>query len=194
MKLLVSLLFAFAIQHCAIAQDSLRTIEPASVMIDTAPKHSPRRAALLSTILPGAGQVYNRSYWKVPVIYAGLATLIYLNRDYNSVYRTYQSAYNAYRQPFIDKNQTVPEGLITIDGANYTSSSVMAARDQVRRYRDLSFMGACLVYLLNIVDASVDAYFFEYDMSDNLSLRLDTQPWYVANQYGAVVRCSIQIK
>lgn len=181
-------------QQLIVAQDSLRTIEPASVMIDSTPKHSPRRAALLSAVLPGAGQVYNHSYWKVPVIYAGLATLIYLNRDYNSFYRKYQSAYNAYRQPYLDQNKTVPEGVITIDGANYTSSSVVAARDQVRRYRDLTFMGACVVYLLNIVDASVDAYFFEYDMSDNLSLHLDTQPLYVQNQYGVMVRCTLHIR
>lgn len=178
-------------------QDSVRALEPApTVVLDSTQKHSPRRAALLSTILPGAGQIYNRSYWKVPVIYAGFGVLIYLNRSYNTLYDKYSGAYNHYRQPYLDNGiTTVPEtGLITIDGAQYSPSSVMAARDQVRKYRDLAFMGACILYLMNIVDASVDAYFYDYDMSDNLALHIEPQPLVIGNQSGMMVTCRFTLK
>lgn len=126
--------------------------------------HSPVKATVYSALLPGAGQVYNRKYWKVPVIYAAFAGLGYLAKWNDDRYDTYRTAYR-YR---IDGN---PE---TIDNFTdvYSDTDLKLLRDYYRRNRDLSLIFAGLVYVLNIVDASVDAHLFYFDVSDNLSMNI----------------------
>ncbi len=126
--------------------------------------HSPIKASLFSAILPGAGQVYNRKYWKIPVIYGAFAGLGYLAKWNNERYQIYRKAYR-FR---IDGNPLTTD---EFEG-RYSDSDLKLIRDYYRRNRDLSLIFATLVYVLNIVDASVDAHLFYFDVSDNLSMQL----------------------
>jgi hypothetical protein len=109
--------------------------------------HSVRKATLLSTILPGSGQVYNKKYWKVPLVYSALgATAYYIN--YNN--KNYKQYNNALIRRF-DTDST--NELLT----EISNDNLRILSDGFRRNRDLSFAAATIVYVLNIIDAHVDA-------------------------------------
>ncbi len=140
--------------HCSNAQNTDSLVR----------SHSPAKASVYSAILPGAGQVYNRKYWKVPVIYAAFAGLGYLAKWNDDRYDTYRTAYR-FR---VDGNPETVDGFTEV----YSDNDLKLLRDYYRRNRDLSLIFAGLVYVLNIVDASVDAHLFYFDVSDNLSLNI----------------------
>jgi hypothetical protein len=122
---------------------------------------SPRKASLFSAILPGLGQAYNRSYWKVPIIYAALGGLGYLTLDNHQQYQLYRKEL-IYRIDNPNQRKDFPQ----LEAANLTTQ-----KEIFRRYRDLSGLGFILVYAANIIEANVDAQLMTYDMSDNLSLK-----------------------
>ena len=129
----------------------------------TARVHSVRKATILSTILPGAGQVYNRKYWKVPLVYAALgATVYYIN--YNN------KNYKQYNDALIKRydNDSTNELFTEISNDNLRILS-----DGYRRNRDLSFAAATIVYVLNIIDAHVDAHLYTFNVSDDLTLKVE---------------------
>lgn len=124
--------------------------------------HSPRKATLLSMALPGAGQFYNKKYWKIPVIYAGFAGMGYLVHFNNSRYQLYKKAYIL----------RVDDDPATIDEFvdQYSQDDLQTLKSFYRRNRDLSYIVAGLIYVLNIIDASVDAHLFYFNVNDDLSL------------------------
>ena len=139
-------------------------------------KHRANRAAILSAVVPGAGQIYNKSYWKVPVLYGGFAALIYFIDFNNKNYRTFKSAY-LFRT---DADST------TIDNyPGYTDDDLLVRKDYYRRNRDFCYILAGVVYVLNIIDAYVDAHLKDFDVSDDLSLR--THPYLNIDQNGTPV-------
>ena len=127
----------------------------------------PKRAGLYSAILPGAGQVYTEKYWKVPIIYAGLITSVYFINDNSIQYKKYQDA-------AILSNKTEENQL------GYTYSQLITLVDHYRRNREISILCFIGTYILNIVDASVSAHLFHYDVSDDLSLHI--QPVYFSKE------------
>ena len=129
----------------------------------TARVHSVRKATILSTILPGAGQVYNRKYWKVPLVYAALgATVYYIN--YNN--KNYQQYNDALIRRYDSDNTNELFTEISNDNLRILS-------DGYRRIRDLSFAAATIVYVLNIIDAHVDAHLYTFNVSDDLTLKVE---------------------
>ncbi|MBT5614928.1 MAG: hypothetical protein HOJ77_01600, partial [Flavobacteriales bacterium] len=114
----------------------------------------PKKAALYSAILPGAGQVYTKKYWKVPVIYGGLITSAYYINESNDLYQLYKSTY---------LNRL--DGDFT-DNLNYSDSDLRTLTEHYRRNREVSALLFTLTYILNIVDASVNAHLFDYDVSE----------------------------
>ena len=124
--------------------------------------HSVRKATVLSAVLPGAGQVYNRKAWKVPILYAGFAGLGYL------IYFN-QKKFNEFEGALVLRYDDNPA---TVDEYTdlYTDDNLRTLADFYRRNRDLSIMGLSLVYVLNIIDAHVDAHLFDFNMDDDLSL------------------------
>lgn len=128
-------------------------------------KHSPTLASAMSAIVPGSGQVYNKKYWKFPVIYAGMGTLTYLVVDYNKEYQKYKTAYKYITDNDPDTFTPYQEVL--------TSDEIENEMNRWRRFRDLNGILLFGVYILNIIDASVDAHLYNYDVSDDLSLKLD---------------------
>ncbi|PKP22984.1 MAG: hypothetical protein CVU05_01400 [Bacteroidetes bacterium HGW-Bacteroidetes-21] len=128
-------------------------------------KHSPGRATLYSTIIPGLGQAYNKKYWKLPIVYAGIGGCAYMAGFH-------QSRYNAFRDAWNELNSTNPSGSIEFDGYTYTLEGLSTGKTYYRRNRDLFVIFTAGVYLLNIVDANVDAHLYDFDISDDLSLRI----------------------
>jgi len=126
-------------------------------------EQSPTKAALLSAAMPGLGQVYNKKYWKIPILYAGGAFVYYLYDFYSENYNDYNNAYSAFLNGRIDQYNGLS-----------TEEQLKAAKDFYRRYRDLNIIIMVGVYLVNIVDATVDAYLFNFDVSPDLSLRPTT--------------------
>ena len=124
----------------------------------------PARATLYSTMLPGLGQIYNGEYWKLPIIYGGLAFTGYLIDFNNQQYNRYRRAYDILRD---DDPDTVDEF-----NGRYTDANLKYYRDSYRRSRDYAILFTVLVYVLNIVDANVFAHLKDFDVNDNLSLRI----------------------
>ncbi len=127
--------------------------------------HNTRKATVLSAIFPGAGQIYNKSYWKLPIVWGGMAAFGYIIDYNNRGYQRFKNAYNALTDG--DPN-TVDEF-----GGRYDASFLQNTRDSYRRYRDLGIIMISGFYLLNIIDAHVEAYLRRYDISDNLSVRVE---------------------
>ncbi|MFO7655731.1 MAG: DUF5683 domain-containing protein [Bacteroidales bacterium] len=130
--------------------------------------HSPRTAIMMSALVPGMGQVYNGKIWKVPIIYAAEGTALY---TYNFNQIRYKKILDYLASDAYDESLDYE-----VYGRNYRGTILPRARDFFRRNRDLSILFFGGVYLLNIIDALVDAHFFEYDISSDLSLNI--QPVY----------------
>jgi uncharacterized protein DUF5683 len=124
--------------------------------------HSPTKATILSAVLPGAGQVYNKKYWKVPVLYAGFATLGYFIKFNNDEYKTFKEAF-IFR---VDGDESTTDDYVGI----YSDQDLERLKDFYRRNRDLSIVGISLLYILNIIDANVDAHLFYFNVSDELTM------------------------
>lgn len=120
-----------------------------------------KKATTLSTICPGAGQVYNKSYWKLPIVVGAFATMGYVI-DYNT--RGYNRIKLAYTQLTDGDPNTVDE----FEG-RYSESSLRSIKNNYRRNRDLSIIITGGLYILNIIDAHVDAHMKDFDVSDDLS-------------------------
>lgn len=127
--------------------------------------HNTRKATVLSAVFPGAGQVYNKQYWKLPIVWGGIAAFGYVI-DYNN--RGYQRFKKAYNMLTDGDPNTVDEF-----GGRYDAEVLQNTRDSYRRYRDLGIIMTCGFYLLNIVDAHVSAYLRQYDISDDLSMKVE---------------------
>lgn len=126
------------------------------------PENSVKKATTLAMICPGAGQLYNKSYWKVPIVVGAFATMGYVI-DWNARgYKRYRTAYN----------QVVNGQPDEFEG-RYSAEYLKNMKDNFRRNRDLCIILTGALYLLNIVDAHVDAHLKDYDISDDLSVRLE---------------------
>lgn len=146
-------------------------------------KRDPRRASLLSAVLPGAGQVYNRKYWKLPLLAGGAYALgYYINLNHEQ----YVLTRDAYMQRSAGEQDRFNN--------TYTPEQLVRLREYWRRNRDLLIIITGFVYLLNIADAAVDAHLSGFDVSDDLSLRLQPQIWMAGGQpaYGLGMVVNLQ--
>ncbi len=118
---------------------------------------------MLSATLPGLGQVYNRRYWKVPIIYAGFGTLAYFLNVNNTEYQKWRKAYIAR----VDGNPN------TVDGFPLHSTDVMErAMNYYRRNLEVTYLLGAVLYILNILDANVDAHLMDFDVREDLNMRM----------------------
>lgn len=124
-----------------------------------------RKSTLMSAILPGLGQAYNKKYWKVPVIYAGLIGFGYLFVTNNTQYRFYRKNLIA----FYDNDSS------TVNTTQYSGSQLETLKTDFKKNRDLGLIGMGIIYLVNIIDANVDGHLRTFDVSDDLSISVD--PW-----------------
>lgn len=123
--------------------------------------HSPHKATMYSAVVPGLGQIYNEKYWKLPIIYGLTGVFIYAF-DFNN------NQYNKYKNAFAEFDT----GKIT-EFEGYTDKDIiLRLKDNYRRNRDLNVIALAGIYMLNIIDATVDAHLFNYDISEDLSLNI----------------------
>ncbi|MCB9186120.1 MAG: hypothetical protein H6601_05175 [Flavobacteriales bacterium] len=127
-------------------------------------KHSPFRATIMSAALPGLGQVYNGKWWKVPIIYGGFGGLIYSSVFNDLKCRTYRDAY-------LIRIDDDPNTTDQFEG-RYSDANLRELVDFYQRNRDLSLIFTGVLYALNIIDASVDAHLKDFDVSDDLTLKV----------------------
>ena len=177
---IIFVIFLFlCVEPLSKAQDTLQ------IKSDTVPlrKHSPAKAAFLSAALPGLGQIYNGKgiSYRLPILYAGIAVETYFIFTLNKQYYSYHNVYVNYTNYIKNLNGASPntkqlDNILADVGFKSTSYNIPGnlkdANDFYRHWRDFNVIMMAGVYLLNIVDATVQAYFFEYDISDDLSLRV----------------------
>ncbi len=137
---------------------------------------NPKRALWLAIVAPGAGQIYNRKFWKLPIVYGGFVGSIYAMQWNNMMYRDYSQAY----LDLMDDDPTTQSyNQFMHLGAQITPSTApryeqlfKRRKDYYRRYRDLSFFVLVGVYALSVIDAYVDASLSEFDISKDLSMKV----------------------
>ena len=141
-------------------------------------KHkSPKKAAILS-IIPGAGQFYTQKYWKIPIIYSALITSAYYINDNNDQYKMYKNTY---------LNRMNGQD----DDIDYTNNELIILKDHYKRNREISVMLFSLTYLLNIIDASVNAHLFEYEVNENLLIQI--RPVKMIDSYHTGIALNIRL-
>jgi len=167
----VFLILFFTTGFSAFSQKT--TVDSTNVVVN-ANVHSPRKATIYSAVFPGLGQLYNRKYWKVPLVYGGFATLGYFINFNNEQYSIYKQAYS----DIIDKDPytnsflklKVNPSLLQPDRISNFTEALRRQKDYWRRNRDLVVIGTVVFYAVNIIDASVDAHFFNFNISDDLTI------------------------
>ena len=146
----------------------------------------PQRALWLALVIPGAGQIYNRKYWKLPIIYGGFMGCIYALTWNNMMYKDYSQAYldimdsdpgTASYNKFLHLGRTV-----TKDNEERYKQLFKSRKDKYRRWRDMSFFVMLGVYAISVIDAYVDAELSVFDISKDLSLKVE--PTVIPNMRG----------
>ncbi|TRX39174.1 DUF5683 domain-containing protein [Flavobacterium restrictum] len=123
---------------------------------------TPAKAAFYSAVLPGLGQAYNKKYWKIPLVYGAIGTSLYFYIDNNKKYHQYRDAYKRRLEGYTDDNFSYLD-----------KSRLIAGQKFYQRNRDLSLLISIGFYVLNIVDANVDAALIQFNVNDNLSIKPD---------------------
>lgn len=171
----------FAIPACLVAQNSITSDSTTSDTSLSLPlkkekeadakeiKHSPHKASLYSAVLPGLGQAYNKKYWKIPIIYAGFGVFVYFINFNNKEYNKFKDAY--YYVVVGDETVPPPNDYVY----QYDEASLLSGKNYYRRNRDLSYILTGVWYIINIVDATVDAHLFNWEVNDDLSMKLEPQ-------------------
>ena len=132
-----------------------------------------KKATTLSLIFPGAGQAYNKRYWKVPIVLGGMASMIYVIDWNNRGFKRFKTAY-ALRADFDQHPENYPGGISKDEfNGRYSATFLKNLRDSYRRNRDLSILLTAGVYIFQAVDAHVDAHLKDFDISDDLTVDLD---------------------
>ncbi|MCB0515997.1 MAG: DUF5683 domain-containing protein [Chitinophagales bacterium] len=138
-----------------------------SMQVAYPPKsHSPYLAAFKSTVLPGWGQVYNKKYWKIPIIYAGLGTSIYYIYTNADIQQAFKEAYEQR-----DNADFVPDPRV----AGYNDETLLRGRQIYLRNTEVAVLVTAAIYVLNILDATVDAHLYDFDVDDAISQRFQWQ-------------------
>lgn len=186
LKIFTTVILFLVTGFCAFAQSN----DPIEFQADTVPvkktaveeTRSPKKATLYSAILPGLGQIYNKKYWKVPIIYGGFIGFGYAINWNNNQYVTYRQAY----ADIIDNDpntnsyeELVIEGAWDWDNPTHVSqftTRLERAKNSARRNRDFMIILTAGFYALNIIDATVDAHFFNFDISDDIAMKWAAGP------------------
>ncbi len=155
--------------------------------IDLTKKPDAIKAVWLGTIFPGAGQIYNKSYWKLPIVYGafmGCGYAISWNQNRYSSYKTaYIDLYNDIQAGSVSEDGSksyiavIPEGydLARVGGQSTWLNTLKNQQNIYRRYRDISILATVVVYALSLIDAYVDAQLFDFDITPDLSFNLEPQ-------------------
>jgi hypothetical protein len=158
--------------------------EEKTIVKDTVKPHSVRKATIYSAVLPGLGQIYNhrampkgkkKAHWKVPLIYAGLGASGYFLVNNQITQKELKTEYT----------NRIENGIVSEKWQNYDDQGVLTLYNQYLTWRDLSILAVSGVYLLQLIDAGVEAHFVNFDISEDLSMSIE--PTIMANATGGVM-------
>ena len=177
-------------QQINISNDSLKVTAPIQKI-----ERSPKKASIYAALFPGLGQIYNKKYWKLPIVYGGYAGLIYVlgwnNNNYKDFFQGYRiiaqytSVANMKTEERAFLDNLIKNPAISLDYPStfkYISTQLKSGKDFYRRNRDLTVIGIAALHVLSIIDASVDANLFDFDISDDISMRIEPMPVNMGNQ------------
>lgn len=163
------------------------------------------KAVWLGVICPGAGQIYNKSYWKLPIVYGAFMgcgyAISWTQNRYSNFKTAYLDLYNDIQAGTVTEDPAksyiavIPDGydLQRVGGANTWMKTLDNQQQIFRRYRDYSVLAVVIVYALSLIDAYVDAQLFDYDISPDLSLNIEPQIYYdYQHQQSAELKLAIQ--
>lgn len=185
------------VQRTTLTLGDVQTLEVPPIPSLTKEKkpHSPKKATILAMVLPGAGQIYNRSWW-VPIYYGGAAAAIYGYSWNNKTYKKYRGAYVGYMQ-YVNELAVNPElpypaenawDVVFIPGqtaegrdAKWFSDILLKRKNYYKRDRDLMIIIMGAIYVAQILDATVFAHFYDFNIDDNLSMRLEPAVQYAGS-------------
>lgn len=125
----------------------------------------PAKAAFFSAVLPGLGQAYNKKYWKIPIVYAAIGGGLYFYFDNNNVYKRYRNAYKRRLAGFTDDEFYGPG-----ETPFLSDEALIRAQRTLKRNKELSMLVTVGLYVLNIIEANVDAHLIQYNLDENLAL------------------------
>ena len=162
--------------------------------------HSPHRASMYAAIFPGLGQAYNKQYWKIPIVFGGFGVAAYAISFNSERYNYYRGAYRDFiiRDPanksYLDilKGTNIDETYI-YNNADWFQRYLNNSKQRFKKYRDLSYAGLVAWYLLTIIDASIDAHFYYFDVSDDLSFQIDPTYMHINSDIGGTVGLQLRI-
>ncbi len=151
------------------------------IIVDTLKKRkvrinplAPSKAAFYSAVFPGLGQIYNKRYWKAPIVWGVIGGAVYGYIWNDNAYQRFRTAFKRRQAGFIDDEFYDPfDGRGTIP--NQDLGDLQGAQERYQRDRDLWLVGAIAIYILNIVDANVDAHLKQFNVDEDLSF--DMQPY-----------------
>ena len=126
----------------------------------------PAKAAFYSAVLPGLGQAYNKKYWKIPIVYGAIGTGLYFYLDNNKLYKQYRNAYKRRLAGFTDD-----EFYGLGDTPFLSNEALIRAQRTLKRNKELSMLVTVGLYVLNIIEANVDAHLLQYNLDENLALK-----------------------
>lgn len=182
---------AFGVNRDTVAQSLKDTVYAIESVVKK--PHSPHKATIMAMVLPGSGQIYNRQWWKVPILYGGIAADIYGITWNQKRFKEYRDAYVEWSRymddlavnpdtpypenPAWDKipksfdPQTDPY-FQKNDGRNWFKKTLQNRKDNFKRNRDLCYIVMAAIYAINIIDATVYAHFYDFEINDDLSFHL----------------------
>lgn len=151
------------------AQEPIEVVEASSLVNNISSDYkpmdplAPSRAAFYSAIVPGLGQIFNKKYWKLPLVYAGVGAPIYFYVDNDSKYREYRNEYKKRLRGIYDTEDPTFGKL--------DNDRVIQGQQFYQRNRDLSLVVAIGFYILNVVDANIDAHLMQFNVNDKLTIQ-----------------------
>ena len=153
----------------SVAQKKELKIETKDIVKSDINPLSPAKAAFYSAILPGLGQAYNKKYWKIPIVYGAIGAGVYFIMDNNKKHNQYRDEY---------KKRLANGGADTSDPTfgKLSDESVIRGQKFYQKNRDLSVLITAGLYILNILEANVDAHLLQFNVNDDLSLKPDLKP------------------
>jgi hypothetical protein len=164
-KQIVVIVFLLLGMHSTYSQIQIEEFKSKSDSIQYKPIDplAPSKAAFYSAVLPGLGQAYNKKYWKIPIVYGGMAIGYYFYNQNNKNYKEFRNIYKRRLEGFTNDKYF---GI-------YSDNVLINAQRVYQRNRDISLVVMLGFYVLNIIDANVDAHLLQFNVNDNLSVRPD---------------------
>ena len=168
----MKLCLSFFLLLVVFALPSLRTFAQTDTIFVELPdsvrekEHSPTKATIMSACLPGLGQFYNKKYWKIPIIYAGIGVLgyvIYFNA----------TEYNKYKGAYFESTNGITTGQYSDLVNSLTADQILASREFYNRNLEITCLLTAVWYGLNILDATVDAHLYTFNITDKLTMKVE---------------------